>query len=85
MVSLNNLTGMNEEEVKAYLDRNELSINQHEEHSDSVEEGLVSSQSPESGTEVEKGSTVDVYLSLELGRRTAAVSLCFFYGSVHIG
>ncbi|MEK4301894.1 Stk1 family PASTA domain-containing Ser/Thr kinase [Oceanobacillus sp. FSL W8-0428] len=64
MVSLNNLTGMNEEEVKAYLDRNELSINQHEEHSDSVEEGLVSSQSPESGTEVEKGSTVDVYLSL---------------------
>ncbi|GGP12272.1 Stk1 family PASTA domain-containing Ser/Thr kinase [Oceanobacillus neutriphilus] len=64
MVSLNNLTGMNEEEVKGYLDRNELSINQHEEHSDSVEKGLVSSQSPESGTEVEKGSTVDVYFSL---------------------
>lgn len=64
MVSLNNLTGMNEEEVKAYLERNELSINQHEEHSDSVEEGLVSSQSPNSGTDVEKGSTVDIYFSL---------------------
>lgn len=82
MVSLNNLTGMNEEEVKAYLDRNELSINQHEEHSDSVEEGLVSSQSPESGTEVEKGSTVDVYFSLgpeEEPPRSHSVSFTVMY------
>ncbi|MFD1067187.1 Stk1 family PASTA domain-containing Ser/Thr kinase [Oceanobacillus locisalsi] len=64
MVSLNNLTGMNEEEVQDYVDRNELVMNTHEEYSDDVEEGLVARQSPESGTDVEKGSAVDVYFSL---------------------
>ncbi|WP_040980024.1 Stk1 family PASTA domain-containing Ser/Thr kinase [Oceanobacillus jeddahense] len=64
MVSLNNLTGMDEEEVQAYVDRNELVMNKHEEYSDDVEEGLVISQSPESGTDLEKGSTVDVYFSI---------------------
>ncbi|WP_080874800.1 Stk1 family PASTA domain-containing Ser/Thr kinase [Oceanobacillus timonensis] len=64
MVSLNNLTGMDEEEVQDYVDRNELVMNKHEEYSDDVEEGLVTSQSPESGTDVEKGSAVDVYFSL---------------------
>ncbi|WP_152656436.1 Stk1 family PASTA domain-containing Ser/Thr kinase [Oceanobacillus sp. CFH 90083] len=63
-VSLNNLTGMNEEDVQAYLDRYELVLNKHEEYSDDVEEGLVIRQSPESGTDIEKGSTVDVYFSL---------------------
>ncbi|GIO21920.1 Stk1 family PASTA domain-containing Ser/Thr kinase [Oceanobacillus sp. J11TS1] len=64
MVSLNNLTGMTEEEVQAYFDRNELVMNKHEEHSDNVGEGLVIRQSPESGTDLEKGSTVDVYFSI---------------------
>ncbi|MGX8793357.1 Stk1 family PASTA domain-containing Ser/Thr kinase [Oceanobacillus sp. M60] len=64
MVSLNNLTGMSEEEAQAYVDRNELVMNKHEEHSDDVEERLVVRQSPESGTDIEKGSTVDVYFSL---------------------
>lgn len=64
MVSLNNLTGMTEEEVQAYVDRNELTMNKHEEHSDNVDEGLVIRQSPDSGTDLEKGSTVDVYFSI---------------------
>lgn len=64
LVSLNNLTGMTEEEVKDYLDRNELVLNKYEEHSENVEEGLVIHQEPSSGTELEKGEEVDVYFSI---------------------
>ncbi|MCF3942480.1 Stk1 family PASTA domain-containing Ser/Thr kinase [Oceanobacillus alkalisoli] len=63
LISLNNLTGMTEEEAKDYLDRNNLVFQKREEDSDNVEEGKVIRQSPESGTELEEGASVDVYIS----------------------
>jgi serine/threonine-protein kinase len=63
LVELNNLRGMTEEEAKSYLEEQNLSINVIEEHSENVPEGEVIRQSPESGAELNEGSTVDVYLS----------------------
>lgn len=63
LISLNNLKGMTEDEVKKYLDDNGLKMNKIEEHSDSVEKGQVIKQDPQSNTDLEKGETVDVYIS----------------------
>lgn len=64
LISLNNLTGMTEKEAKDYLDKKELVMNVHEENSEKVDEGHVIRQSPATSTELEKGSTVDVYISI---------------------
>ena len=64
LISLNNLTGMTESQVRDYLHQNNLVISVHEENSNTVEAGKVIRQSPESGTDLEKESTVDVYLSI---------------------
>lgn len=64
LISLNNLKGMSKKEAEDYLDKNDLIMKVHEENSDNVEEGYVIRQSPESSTELTKGSTVDVYLSI---------------------
>ncbi|MBT2216889.1 Stk1 family PASTA domain-containing Ser/Thr kinase [Virgibacillus dakarensis] len=63
LVSLNNLKGMTEDEAKAYLDEQNLTMNVLEEHSDSVPEGEVIKQDPEPGTKLGEGSTVDVHIS----------------------
>lgn len=63
LISLNNLTGMTEKEARDYLEKNNLVFTKHEENSDNVEEGKVIRQSPESGTELEEGASVDVYIS----------------------
>lgn len=82
LVSLNNLTGMSKEEVQDYIDRNELTMNSHEEYSDNVDEGRVIRQEPPSGTDLEKGSTVDVYFSMgpeEIPPRSHTVSFTVNY------
>lgn len=64
LISLNNLTGMTEAQVREYLDKNNLKIALNEEHSNTTEEGKVIRQSPESGTDLEEGDTVTVYISI---------------------
>ena len=63
LVSLNNLTGMTEQEARSYLENNNLVMNKVEETSEDVSEGGVIRQEPSSGTELQKGSTVNVYIS----------------------
>ncbi|MHA6251343.1 Stk1 family PASTA domain-containing Ser/Thr kinase [Oceanobacillus sp. CAU 1775] len=76
-VSLNNLTGMTEKQAREYLENNNLEMKLHHEHSSNVEEGRVIRQSPDSGTQLEVGDTVDVYISLgpeEIPPRTFEVT-----------
>jgi len=63
LISLNNLSGMTEEEAKSYLDSVNLVMNPVEEKSETVPAGSVIRQSPERGTELQEGSTVNVYVS----------------------
>ncbi|WP_087972956.1 Stk1 family PASTA domain-containing Ser/Thr kinase [Oceanobacillus rekensis] len=63
LVSLNNLTGMTEQEASSYLESNNLVMNKVEETSEDVAEGGVIRQEPSSGAELQKGSTVNVYIS----------------------
>ncbi|WP_373895976.1 Stk1 family PASTA domain-containing Ser/Thr kinase [Virgibacillus sp. CBA3643] len=62
-VSLNDLAGMTEEAASDYLDNQNLTMNRVEESSDSTPEGEVIRQEPEADTELEEGSTVNVYVS----------------------
>src|SRR5699024_5178171 len=64
LVSLKNLKGMTESEAKDYLEDNNLKMNKLEENSESVPEGEVIRQNPETDTDLEEGSTVDVYISI---------------------
>ncbi|MFA1818618.1 Stk1 family PASTA domain-containing Ser/Thr kinase [Virgibacillus oceani] len=63
LVSLSNLRGVTEQEARDYLEENNLVMNLHEENSDSPE-GEVTRQEPAANTELEEGSTVDVYISI---------------------
>ncbi len=62
-VTLDNLAGKTEEEATAYLEQNGLGKQTTSKYSDSVTAGYVISTSPESGTEVEKGSQVTLIIS----------------------
>lgn len=64
LINLDNLRGMKESDVKQYLDKQGLKMNTQKEHSDTVPAGEVIRQKPEAGQEVEKGTTVDVYISI---------------------
>ncbi|WP_404459217.1 Stk1 family PASTA domain-containing Ser/Thr kinase [Oceanobacillus kapialis] len=64
MVQLSDLSGMTEDEARSYLEENDLTMNKVEENSEEVPEGEVIRQEPSSNTEVEPGSTVNVYISL---------------------
>lgn len=64
LISLKNLKGMSETEAKNYLAKNNLKMNLMEENSDTVPEGEVIRQNPETDTDLEEGSTVDVYVSI---------------------
>ncbi|WP_337019338.1 Stk1 family PASTA domain-containing Ser/Thr kinase [Oceanobacillus massiliensis] len=64
LISLNNLTGMTREEAKDYLDSKNLVMNVSERNSETVPAGEVISQDPKTGTELEEGSTVNVYISI---------------------
>ncbi|RDW17884.1 Stk1 family PASTA domain-containing Ser/Thr kinase [Oceanobacillus chungangensis] len=64
LISLNNLTGMTQEEAEAYLNSKNLKMNVIETNSETVPAGMVIRQSPTMGMEVEEGTTVDVYISI---------------------
>lgn len=63
LITLNNLKGMTEEEATGYLDEQSLIANVDGEYSNTTPEGEVTRQDPESGTEMEKGETVNIYIS----------------------
>lgn len=64
LIRLNNLNGLTQNEAADYLESQGLKIVSHEENSDTVPEGQVIRQEPNANTELEKGSTVDVYISI---------------------
>jgi len=71
-VDVPDLSGMTWEEAKAELERYKLVAERGEdEHSDSVEQGIVCKQSPEAGKSVNEGDTVVVHISL--GKETVEV------------
>ncbi|MFC2950156.1 Stk1 family PASTA domain-containing Ser/Thr kinase [Virgibacillus sediminis] len=63
LIELNNLRGMTEEQARKELEDENLKMEVIEESSDNVPEGQVVRQEPESSTELEEGSTVQVYIS----------------------
>ena len=58
-----NVEGTSEASAKAAIDRVGLKVGHVTEESSSEEEGTVIRQSPKGGTEVETGSTVDLFIS----------------------
>ncbi|WP_430786029.1 Stk1 family PASTA domain-containing Ser/Thr kinase [Virgibacillus flavescens] len=63
LIKLNNLEGMTESEAVKDIEGENLIANIEEEFSDSTPEGEVIRQKPESGTELEEGSTVNIVVS----------------------
>lgn len=64
MVTLDDLTGLNELEAREYLTDKKLVANVNETHHETIGKGDVVSQSPNGGTEVEEGSVVNLTISL---------------------
>lgn len=64
LISLNNLKGMTEKEVRDYLDRVGLHMNMKEENSDTVPKGEVIQQKPAANTQLEKNETIEVVFSI---------------------
>lgn len=63
-ITLEDLTGYSESQIKEYEEKSSLEINVKErQHSDSVPEGQVISQKPSAGTKMEKGQKVSVVIS----------------------
>lgn len=63
-IQLNNLAGLTANEAEQYLDEQGLKVSKHEEHSKDVSKGRVIRQNPGANTELEKGETVDIYISI---------------------
>lgn len=63
-ISINRLTGLELSEAESFAGENDLTLKVNEKHSDSVEEGYIISQSPETDEEVEPGSNLSVEVSL---------------------
>ena len=63
-VTLTNLTGLTLSEAESFANDNGLKLNISEEHSDSVDEGQIISQSPKANTEIEIGSEVSIKVSI---------------------
>src|SRR5690606_21249699 len=64
LINLNNLKGMTLEQAKSYLETNGLKMNKKEEYSEAVSKGHIIRHSPDSGASLNKGTTVDVYVSI---------------------
>ena len=72
-VSMPDLTGKTEEEAKVVIEEEGLSVGTvAEEESDTVEKGKVISQTPAAGGTVDKGTSVDIKISL--GKKTKTYS-----------
>ncbi|WP_312095215.1 Stk1 family PASTA domain-containing Ser/Thr kinase [Niallia sp.] len=63
LISVKDLTDYTKKEVNDYVDDVGLTVTFTEEYSDSVEKGLVLSQSPEARTNLKKGAEISVVLS----------------------
>jgi len=63
-VTMGSLSGLTEQEALDYLKDHDLKMNKIEENSETVEEGYVIRQHPDGDTPLEKGDTVDVYISI---------------------
>lgn len=63
-IELSDMYGMSESDAQNYLSDNNLSVDISEEHSDTVSEGDVMSQSPKAGTTLEEGEEVKLVISL---------------------
>src|SRR5699024_1081673 len=61
--AVGHLIGLREQEAQDLLEAQELKMNVIEEHSDTVEKGYVIRQEPAADVELEKGGTVNVYIS----------------------
>lgn len=64
MINLSNLSGLTVSEAETYAEKYNLTLEKSETYSDSVEEGIIISQSPEANTDVTIGSTVSITVSL---------------------
>lgn len=79
-ITMPDLSGKTEEEAKVVIEEEGLSIGTvAEEDSDSVEKGKVISQSPAAGGMVDKGTAVD--LKISLGKKTVSYSCSVEVGS----
>ncbi|KAB7663918.1 Stk1 family PASTA domain-containing Ser/Thr kinase [Bacillus sp. B1-b2] len=63
LISIKDMSGYTKKEVNDYVSEVGLAIQFKEEYSDSVEKGLVISQTPEARTNVKKGTEISVVLS----------------------
>ncbi|MBU5594605.1 Stk1 family PASTA domain-containing Ser/Thr kinase [Amphibacillus sp. MSJ-3] len=63
-IELENLDGMNLDAAEKYLEDKGLVANITEEHSSTVDEGKIIRHSPQAGTDLEKGSIVNLVVSL---------------------
>lgn len=63
MVNLSNLSGMTMSEAETYAEKYDFSLEKKEEYSDSVEEGVIISQSPKANEDVKLGSSITVTVS----------------------
>lgn len=64
LISLKSLENMTEKEAKDYLDSHGLVMNKIEENSEEIDSGKVIRHTPDVNAELEKGDTVDVYISI---------------------
>lgn len=62
-ISLGNLVGLTLDQVKEYVERNNLKLQVNEAYSDTVEKGRVTKQSPGPNTMLREGETVTVTIS----------------------
>src|SRR5699024_5209995 len=62
-IGLSNLSGLTVSQAEDYAERNSLKLNTTEEYSNSVEKGVIISQSPSANTEITEGSTVSIVVS----------------------
>lgn len=63
MVNLSKLSGMTMSEAETYAEKYDFSIDKKEEYSDTVEEGVIISQSPKANEDVKLGSSLTVTVS----------------------
>lgn len=88
LITLNELSGLNEKGVQDYEDTTGLNIEIKEEFHDTIEKGLVISQDPAPGTELTKGSKVSVILSKgmeEIPKKTVKEEINIHYDDSKAG
>src|SRR5699024_6929914 len=62
-IILDDLVGKSVDDVKKYVEENNLIVDYKEEYSDTMEKGKIISQSPESFTKLKKGANISVVVS----------------------